>query len=114
MRLCGGQRITISGDSLSFVRSLLASRLAGLLKLWARYSAENTNLAPEGEPVVACCPIKSHRCTPHTVTAVICARLSDFIPAFGDIHRNPSRFVLAEQLDGLSLQSPLGPNDQIV
>jgi hypothetical protein len=40
---------------------------------------------------------------------VICARLSDFIPAFGDIHRNPSRLVLAEQLGGLSLQSPLGP-----
>jgi hypothetical protein len=49
VHLCGLQRITISGDSLSFVRSLLASRLAGLLKLWARYSAENTNLAPEGE-----------------------------------------------------------------
>jgi hypothetical protein len=28
---------------------------------------------------------------------VICARLSDFIPAFGDIHRNPSRLVPAQQ-----------------
>jgi hypothetical protein len=62
VRLCCLQRITISGDSLSFLSSLLASRLAALLKLRARYSAENTHLAPEGEPVIACRPIKSHRC----------------------------------------------------
>jgi hypothetical protein len=66
--LCCLPRIIISGDSLSFVRSLLASRSAGVLKLRARYSAEDTHLAPEGEPVVACRPIKSHRC-PLTLAA---------------------------------------------
>jgi hypothetical protein len=59
-----GWRIVLGskGEALSHIWSLpFASRLAALLKLDARYSAENTKLAPEGEPVVACRPIKSHR-----------------------------------------------------
>jgi hypothetical protein len=63
---------------------LYAWRLATFLKLRARYSAENTNLTPEGEPVVTCRPIKSHRYPPHTsptVTAVIAFRLLGWIMA---------------------------------
>src|SRR5262249_2993213 len=45
---------------------LCAWRLASFLKLRPRYSAENTNLTPEGEPVAACRPIKSHRCPRYT------------------------------------------------
>jgi hypothetical protein len=63
--LCDRRRIVVGskGETLSHIWSLpFASRLAALLKLHARYSAENTNLTPEGEPVVACRPIKIHRC----------------------------------------------------
>jgi hypothetical protein len=68
VRLCCLWRIVICGDGgrLWLIESLLgASRLAALLKLRARYPAENTNLALEGEPVISCRPIKSHRCPPH-------------------------------------------------
>src|SRR5690348_14081554 len=62
--LCDRRRIVVgrNGETLSLIWSIpCASRLAALLKLRARYSAENTNLAPEDEPVVTCRPIKSHR-----------------------------------------------------
>jgi hypothetical protein len=60
-----------NGQTLWVLWSLaFASRFAAVLKLRARHSAENTNLTPEGEPVVACRPIKSHRYPLNTTLAL--------------------------------------------
>jgi hypothetical protein len=116
--LCSRRRIVVvsEGETLSHIWSLLASRLAALLKLRARYSAENTNLTPEGEPVVACRPIKSHRCAfspGPTVTGVIVSRLSEFIPAL-PLRASPPRSVRSARQDLLVLDGPLDGFDRVL